>query len=147
MRDRLEHEKSSWDTILKSISTCVDSAAETSWKQTATGQASHFDPMLLDEPEQKDCLSMLTSTAQARTKSKERLVRSTDSVEYRIDCLADGVHKLEKLDECLDEATSRMLEDTTKALQKRGDEASDEGSVKAGANVRDLLRAFSRSGR
>ena len=76
--------------------------------------------------------------------SQSRLNAATQSLEFKIDSLADGVHKMEKLKESGDAVVDKILLEASGLLQQRNEAASTAaGTGKVG--IGDLLRSLSRA--
>ncbi|KAI5206072.1 hypothetical protein E4T39_02730 [Aureobasidium subglaciale] len=168
---RLQVEKRAWDDLLSS--TCPKPPAPTTESeapsQTQLDISPHsIDPSILD-PSQADILQTLlsgislnsskpnssttTSTAPTTTleSTKTRITTMTSTLEFKIDKLADGAHKLEqytagaqKLADHVLSVGAEKLEERNKIVREKSQGAS--GQVDALERLRGLSRVLNKRG-
>ena len=131
--------------MLNSLSSSLDAdvpAEEgTAWDLSA---AQAIDESLLADSEQVECHRQLSSRPDVAETTRTRLKDASESLEFKIDLFANGVHKLSKLAEVVDQTVDRVSEDAATALRTR-DEAKAGGPGKEKTSIRDVLRALSRT--
>ncbi|KER00768.1 hypothetical protein AUEXF2481DRAFT_35020 [Aureobasidium subglaciale EXF-2481] len=164
---RLQEEKRAWDELLPSTSPPKLPASTTEAEapsQTPLDISPHsIDPTLLD-PSQADLLQTLlsgislnssepTSTTPATTleATKTRIGTITSTLEFKIDKLADGAHKLEQYRACAQKLADHVLsvgaeklEERDKSVRERSQGAS--GQVDALERLRGLSRVLDKRG-
>lgn len=102
-----------------------------------------IDHSALDQAEQATILSDVLSNQSIIESSRSRLKAATGSIEFKMDTLAEGVHKVEKLRQSSDLIVDRVLSQASSLLQQRDETASKSaGTEKVG--IGDLLRSLSR---
>jgi len=139
---RLQDEKRSWETLLKSPSPIAESSSA-----NPQASATTIDSTCLD-PSQAAILATLQSSA-ADTNSTNssadpistRLQALASSLEPKIDLFADGVHKLSQYRMAAERVADKILESTAKRLDSRDLEAREAIGTK-GVGARDVLSAL-----
>lgn len=67
-----------------------------------------------------------------------------EDLEFKIDQFANGVHKLNMLDDAVDQTVDKVTEEASNGLRLR-DEGRSSGTGSEKASIRDVLRALSRA--
>ena len=76
--------------------------------------------------------------------ARARLKGVIENLEFKIDQFANGVHKLNMLDEAVDQTVDKVTEEASNELRLR-DEGRRSGAGSEKASIRDVLRALSRA--
>lgn len=140
---RLKAEKANWNTLLSTVSSKRHIAPE-EHDPSVPPAPTHIDTKILDQPEQESILSDMHSHQGVIDSSRTRLKSATQSLEFKIDRLADGVHKMEKLKESGDSVVDKILQEASSLLQQR-DEAASASAGTGKVGIGDLLRSLSRA--
>jgi kinetochore protein Mis13/DSN1 len=154
---RLQEEKRTWDDLLASTVPPKPSAetadAESSSQPLLDVSPQSINPSLLD-PSQADHLQALLSsislnssepTSQTSTleTTKTRIGTIASSLEFKIDKLADGAHKLEQYTAGAQRLADRVLAVGAEKLEER-DKSVREKSASGQIDAMDKLRGLSR---
>ncbi|KAH0286668.1 hypothetical protein M436DRAFT_50379 [Aureobasidium namibiae CBS 147.97] len=156
---RLQAEKRTWDDLLASTSQPKSSAetADAESSQSPLDISPHsINPSLLD-PSQADHLQTLlssislnssdASTTQTSTleSTKTRVGNIASSLEFKIDKLADGAHKLEQYTAHAQKLADRVLSVGAEKLEEKDRSVRDKNSSGSGQiDALDRLRGLSR---
>lgn len=131
----LEQEKATWDSLLGSLSSSMTTAV-------SAKAAEAIDESQLSNPDQAQCLRVLSSQTATTDKTKLRLQEKSDALEFKIDGFAGGIHKLEQLEGVVIGTVGIVMQEASSALEER-DKART--GNKDGASVGETLRALSRA--
>jgi kinetochore protein Mis13/DSN1 len=156
---RLQAEKRTWDDLLASTAppkpSAETAAAESSSQPQLNISPRSINPTLLD-PSQADHLQTLLSsislnpsepTAQTSTleATKTRIGTIASSLEFKIDKLADGAHKLEQYTAGAQRLADRVLAVGAEKLEERDRSVREKSSGGSGqVDALDRLRGLSR---
>lgn len=167
---RLQEEKRAWDDLLSSTSPPKPSAENADSETTSQAQLDisppAINPALLD-PSQADLLQTLlsgisldSSTSEPTTSTRTSTLESTkarvgtiaSTLEFKIDKLADGAHKLEqyragaqRLADHVLAVTAEKLEEKDKSVREKTSNGSS-GQVDALDRLRGLSRVLNKRG-
>lgn len=127
----------------------MSTSASTISKETTADEAqdsstSTVNPAFLTEQDAA-LLHSITTHSDIVENAISRFQHSTTGLELNIDSLADGIHRLKKLTEAVDEVADRVQMDVSTALQRR-DQARSEGAGMGKVGVGDILRSLARTG-
>jgi kinetochore protein Mis13/DSN1 len=105
---------------------------------------SALDPTLLD-PEDANILSLLTtaSSKDLASKTEERLKSVQANIEFQVDQLADGVHKLEQACQTMEGVANKVLAFSTVRLDEREREEKEKVGTRD-LPIQEVLRTLSR---
>jgi kinetochore protein Mis13/DSN1 len=105
---------------------------------------SSLDPTLLD-PEDANILSLLTSSSSKdlALKTQERLGTVQANIEFQVDQLADGVHKLEQACQTMEDVANKVLALSAVRLDER-ERAEKEKVGMKDLPIQEVLRTLSR---
>ena len=105
---------------------------------------SALDPTLLD-PEDANILSLLTtsSSKELALKIQERLKSVQGNIEFQVDQLADGVHKLEQACQSIEGVANKVLALSAVRLDER-EKAEKEKVGTKDLPIQEVLRTLSR---
>ena len=105
---------------------------------------SSLDPTLLD-PEDANILSLLTSSSSKdlALKTQERLRTVQANIEFQVDQLADGVHKLEHACQTMEGVANKVLALSAVRLDER-ERAEKENVGMKDLPIQEVLRTLSR---
>ncbi|KAK8215292.1 hypothetical protein M8818_001913 [Zalaria obscura] len=142
---RLQAEKRSWDELLASTNPAKQPAQTDS---PPSLDPSSLDASLLD-PSQSEILQSLLSVSGPHptssdlvSETKERLANVTESLEFKIDQFADGMHRLEQYTQVADRVADQVLAAASQKLEERDRERRERsGNV----DSIDVLRGLSRA--
>ena len=139
---RLREEKASWDSVMSTTASTI--SKEATADEAQNNSMSAVDPTFLTEQDAA-LLHSLTTHSNIVETAVSRFQHSTSGLELHIDSLADGIHRLKKLTEAVDEVTDRVHIEASSALQRRDQAALEKaGTEKVG--VGDILRSLARVG-
>jgi hypothetical protein len=128
--------------MLSSLSTTV--GKETAADEPSAASSSTPNAALLDDRD-TTLLNSLTRQDDLITTTISRFQHSTQGLELQIDNLAEGVHKMQKLAEAVDEVADRVQSQAAAALERR-DQAALQRTGAEKVDVRDILRSLARTG-
>ncbi|TIA38018.1 hypothetical protein D6C78_04309 [Aureobasidium pullulans] len=161
---RLQEEKRAWDDLLTSTSPPKDSTTPAETEASSSHMQldispTAIDPSLLD-PSQADLLQTLLSgislnssepsTTPAPTSTlestKQRIGTIASTLEFKIDKLADGAHKLEQYRAGAQRLADHLLSVGAEKLEERDKSVREKSSASTGGQVDSLerLRGLSR---
>jgi len=139
----LQEAKASWDNVLSTSATTI--SKETTADEAQTGTTSTgVNPAFLTEQDSA-LLHSLTTHSDIIDNALSRFQYSTTGLELHLDSLADGVHKLKKLTEAVDEVADRVQIEASNALERRDRDALERAGA-ARLGVGDILRSLARTG-
>ncbi|KAI9723817.1 MAG: hypothetical protein M1828_004067 [Chrysothrix sp. TS-e1954] len=144
---RLEQERSSWTNLLNMIGSSLN--AESSHYTSEAEEVAVVRPLdniALMDPQQTKLAKALSAQPATEHSVRSRLKDATESLEFKIDSLASGVHKVQSLDTLLNETVDDVLGQANKSLEQRSQNRLDDAGAER-IGVRDLLKSFSRAGR
>lgn len=142
---RLKAEKSNWHALLASVSaSSKQQPGPEEYNSSDIPTSNQIESKLLNQQEQESILSDMHSHQGVIETSRTRVKAATQSLEFRIDSLADGVHKVEKLKESGDLVVEQILQQASSLLQQR-DEAASTSAGTGKVGIGDLLRSLSRA--
>ena len=142
---RLKAEKSDWDNLLTAVSSSSKEHSLTEEHDSSViPMIDQVESKVLDQQEQQSILSDMHSHQGVIDASRTRLKAATQSLEFKIDSLADGVHKMEKFKQSGDSVVDKILQEASGLLQQR-DEAASTSAGTGKVGIGDLLRSLSRA--
>lgn len=128
--------------MLSSLATTI--SKESAADEPLANTASPPNASLLDEQDAL-LLQSLGTQDDLIASTLARFKRSTEGLELHMDKLADGVHKVDKLREAVDEVADRVQSQAAIALERR-DQAGLERTGMSKVGVGDILRSLARTG-
>jgi len=139
---RLQEEKAQWDSMLSGLSSTV--SKEIAADEPSAASSSAPNAALLDSRD-ATLLHSLARQDDLITATISRFQNSTQGLELQVDNLAEGVHKMQKLAEAVDEVADRVQNQAAAALERRDQEALQRTGAEK-VDVRDILRSLVRTG-
>lgn len=129
--DRLRDEKETWLSLLKSTSAL-----------SLNPDVNLFDTSLY-LPAESSFASTLSQSADLLGSAKRLVKQHAGEIEFQVDQLIDGIHKLQQYGEAADRLGARVLEDAEKELAKREVRVRQVAGTEA-LPLQEVLRSLSR---
>jgi len=136
----LQDEKSAWDNVLKSLSSSLQGQSPTSYMTKA------LDVSILSDPEQTLLWSNLTAQPDVIASTATRLKDASGSLEFQVDRIAEGIHKMERFKDTVDGVVDKVQRNAADFLERRDKQALKSTGM-SGVGVGDVLKALSHVGR
>jgi len=136
----LQDEKSAWDNVLKSLSSSLQSQSST------LNMTKALDVSILSDPEQALLWSNLTAQPDVMASTATRLKDACGSLEFQVDRIAEGIHKMERFKDTIDGVVDKVQRDAADFLERKDRQALKSTGM-SGVGVGDVLKALSHVGR
>lgn len=123
----------------------LSSSAESIHRDSESNHAEPgtIDGSILSDPAQQSILEDLQSKSDLVQVTQSRLHAALDSLEFKMDSFAEGMHKIVKFQEDVGELADRVLEEAAGALEKREAEGLERAGMQK-VGIGDVLRSLSR---